>query len=151
MRRAGFVQRAGILCGLIMASSAGNATALATDWPDIQGRWREDLPPHGPTRTLPIQLIEIARCGEAGLCGRRIRPDGACGPVVLRLDRVLNGITRGTLTAGEEAMPAYVSREDGKLTVRAFPAPANPLTRRVLPIVSTFDREGPARCDPAVS
>ena len=119
--------------------------------PDIQGRWREDAQPNGPIRILKIGVLEIAPCGEAGLCGRRIHPDGTCGEIVLRVSRAATGgPPDGTVTVGGRTMTASARYEEGELVVRAFPA-ANPLSRRILPVVSTFRREGPARCAEGVS
>ena len=153
MRSARVALRAGALSALIMALLAGPASAAPlADWPDIQGRWREDVQPNGPIRILKLGVLEIAPCGEASLCGRRIHPDGTCGEIVLRVSRAAEGGPPDrTVTIGGRTMKASARTEDGELVVRAFPAAANPLSRRILPVVSTFQREGPARCADGVS
>lgn len=111
---------------------------IAADPPETAHLKRQGLP-----------LVGHFRCDEGGLCGR-VQPDGVCGEVVLHLNLDAAGRTRGTVTISGRPMAATASQEDGELVIRAFPA-ANPLSRRILPVVSTFRREGPARCAEGVS
>jgi hypothetical protein len=144
--------RATCLLSLVLGLSAPIAHAEPAG-PDIQGRWRpisgEELP-----RAFPEALkepIEIASCSGGELCGRPVRRDGGCGPVILRLRQSTNGLVSGTLTQDGSRMFVFLTRQDRRLRIANYSPTSDPLLARSLPVVAFYDREGPPTCAPAVS